>query len=123
MIERAPRPGALQRQAHLTRRCVICSGRAQKRELIRLVCVEGEGAQADLVVDFEQKVQSRGAYIHRKLECVLKMNVLGVWLRAFRLLKRDRRDRSKLAGGNGLISIASLQLVSKQCIKSVSGDF
>lgn len=50
------------------RMCLGCRGRTEKRELIRLVC-EGQ----TLKVDSPHTVRTRGAYVHARIECWLRL--------------------------------------------------
>ena len=47
------------------RSCLVCRGKAPKRELLRFIWSEGR-----LVFDEKQRLPGRGAYIHATLRCI-----------------------------------------------------
>ena len=67
------------------RTCIGCR-RADRKvfetegPLVRVVWKEGKP-----VVDREGKLPGRGAYMHRRLECLLRLGSAKIWERAFRL--------------------------------------
>lgn len=71
-----------------TRRCIACRKSGPKEALWRFVAaLDGSPGEkrARLVFDPAQKSQSRGAYLHRTLECVLKAAERAGWERCLRL--------------------------------------
>lgn len=62
------------------RTCCVCRSKGGKRELVRLVYSEGR-----LVLDKDQRVEGRGAYIHPTQECLAKMGQTARWERSLRL--------------------------------------
>ncbi len=53
----------------LTRTCIGCREKKNKKELIRIVCKENN----EITVDFEQNIEGRGAYICKDETCFDKM--------------------------------------------------
>ncbi|HJS27143.1 MAG TPA: YlxR family protein [Actinomycetota bacterium] len=62
------------------RTCVGCRGRATKDELVRVV--RGSAGEAEL--DRTGSAPGRGAYVHRRLECMDEAFVRGSLSRALR---------------------------------------
>jgi len=69
------------------RTCVICRKTSAKRQLIRLVAVEGQGAEVDLT----GKKSGRGAYLCPEKEC---------WENALKSGKLEAALRTKLKPEN-----------------------
>lgn len=76
------------------RTCIACRKSEQKvftgsNVLVRLVWHEGK-----IKVDSSNRMPGRGAYVHRKLECLLKLGSTKLWERAFKLdtgsLQKDK---------------------------------
>lgn len=65
---------------HQIRKCLACSTRAPKVELVRVVW-NGE----QLVADLRQRMQGRGAYVHRARGCIERAREPKRWEHALRL--------------------------------------
>lgn len=87
---------------HQQRRCIACNRTAPNSELWRLVVVERR-----LVWDRERCLPGRGAYVHPRLECVLRLGDAGRIGRAFR-------------AGEVQLSSQSVPGVIEECIKFVN---
>ncbi len=64
------------------RTCLFCGQRADKQDLLRIVIKEDNGC---VVFDEKQCMRGRGAYIHKKGECLNKKSVEKVLRRAFKI--------------------------------------
>ena len=62
------------------RTCCICRSKGAKHSLLRLVA-----HNRSLVVDYQQRMLGRGAYVHRSVECVSRSGQVARWERALRL--------------------------------------
>jgi predicted RNA-binding protein YlxR (DUF448 family) len=62
------------------RTCCVCRSRAEKRDLIRLVCTEGR-----LELDREFDSRGRGAYVHAETHCLARAAHAARWERALRV--------------------------------------
>ena len=64
------------------RTCCICRAKAPKGELVRMVV-------SDLALRWDEnhRLPGRGAYVHRRVECLSKMNQPAKWKRALRVEK------------------------------------
>ena len=62
------------------RTCIGCRQKAVKSELLRVVCVDGV-----LTADPEARLEGRGAYLHRDLECLNRAESRRAFARAFKL--------------------------------------
>jgi uncharacterized protein len=67
-------------RAHAERTCVGCRGKADKRDLLRVVRVD----QDRVAVDPAGSAPGRGAYIHHDVECVEAALEQGAFARALR---------------------------------------
>ena len=77
--------------AVLQRTCCICRSKASKGELARLV-ISGTSINLDPL----QRMPGRGAYVHKKVDCLVKMNQPGRWKRALRV-EHSEVDFSRLS--------------------------
>ena len=84
------RPHASLVTDHQTRRCIVCRERGPKAEFLRFI--ERAGC---CTWDESQNQPGRGAYVHRRLECISKMAGPKMWEHAFRL-KRGGIAKDKL---------------------------
>jgi predicted RNA-binding protein YlxR (DUF448 family) len=64
----------------IERTCCVCRARAEKRDLIRLVCNEGR-----LEFDEECVWKGRGAYVHADTSCIARAAQPGRWERALKV--------------------------------------
>ncbi len=62
------------------RTCVVCRRKTDKKDLLRVVC-DKEGF---LAVEEGKKLAGRGAYIHSKVECIVKAGNLRIWQKVFK---------------------------------------
>lgn len=62
------------------RTCLFCRRSGLKSELLRFVW-SGE----EVVWDVDHQLVGRGAYCHRRIECLSRTGDLSLWSRAFRL--------------------------------------
>ena len=67
------------------RRCIACRRRDPQKGLLRFVWSSEKG----LVWDREGHEQSRGAYLHAKMECCSKISISKIWQRAFKLAEGE----------------------------------
>jgi uncharacterized protein len=66
------------------RTCCICRRKASKAELARLVVLEGR-----ILYDSAGRLPGRGAYVHRRVDCILNMNQPERWRRALRIVSKS----------------------------------
>lgn len=80
------------------RTCCICRGKALKGDLARLVVLDGE-----ITYDAASRLPGRGAYVHRRLDCILNINRPEKWRRALRIESNFRGFSSLVAVGDKLL--------------------
>lgn len=64
----------------ISRRCVACRKSGDKDELLRIVLKDG----SELAADFEGTMPGRGAYLHRRAECLIRSAGRIEWSRVFK---------------------------------------
>ncbi len=74
------------------RTCCVCRATDEKSRLVRLVVRERA-----LVIDDDQSMPGRGAYVHLAIECLSKMGQAQRWERALRV-KGTSLDASQVSG-------------------------
>ena len=77
------------------RRCIACRAVAGKQDLVRFV-FDGKV----LVVDWDNCMPGRGAYVHRQRDCLDGVLKVRFWERAFRL-EKNRLETDAVAKAIG----------------------
>lgn len=71
------------------RTCVVCRRTGEKGDLARVVANGGK-----LIFDKDHRMPGRGAYVHRKAECMMRLAQQGRWERALRLRPGDLNEEA-----------------------------
>ncbi|OUV18500.1 MAG: hypothetical protein CBC58_00890 [Cellulomonadaceae bacterium TMED98] len=74
------------------RRCVGCGHSDEKNTLLRVTVSEGRA-----VVDDSASAPGRGAYVHRRPECVEQSIHRRAWARALKIARVDALDLENIA--------------------------
>ncbi len=74
-----------------TRQCVVCRTRADKKDLVRLIKIDGDL----VVIDKNGKSGGRGAYICNNEACITKAEQKGFLNRAFKCNIKNKENLFK----------------------------
>ena len=97
------------------RSCVVCSNKADKSELIRLIIVEN-----NLFFDISQKIQARGYYVCYDLNCINKITTKKRRFKeSFEFDKKENLVRLKISFIKYILKMLNILYLKKEIIIGV----